>query len=127
MRLALRYGAMQQERLKLRLREPIFDPEIAEDPRAIMEQAIATRRCVRATYNRDVIDLAPHALYLKHGEPYVDGVVQLRNDAPPKEVKLGAFKLAGLGGLAPSIRRFGPNSLFKRDAERYSEDLIASV
>ena len=118
---------MQQERLKLRLREPIFDPEIASDPRAIVEHAIAGRRCIRATYNRDTIDLAPHALYLKHGEPYVDGVVQLRNDAPPKEVKLGAFKLAGLADLAPSIRRFEPNTLFRRDGERYAESLIASV
>ncbi len=125
--MALRYFAMQQERLKLRLREPVFDPEIANDPRAIVEQAIAARRCLRAIYNRDTIELAPHALYLKHGEPYVDGIVQLRNDAPPKELKLGAFKLTGLVDLAPTIRKFTPNTLFKRDSERYAEDLVAAV
>ncbi len=126
-RLALRYGAMQQERLKLRLREPVLPPDIADNPRAIVEQAISNRRCVRAVYNRDTIDLAPHALYLKHGEPYVDGIVQRRNDAPPKELKLGAFKLTGLGALAPTIRRFEPSPLFKRDADRYGEELVVAV
>lgn len=118
---------MQQERLKLRLREPVLPPEIADDPCAIVEQAIAERRCIRATYNRDTIELASHAVYLKHGEPYVDGIVQLRNGAPPKEAKLGAFKLAGLGNIAPTIRRFEPSTLFKRDAERYAEALVAAV
>ena len=118
---------MQQERLKLRLREAVLPSGIADDPGAIVGQAIAERRCIRATYNRDAIELAPHAVYLKHGEPYVDGVVRLRNGAPPKEAKLGAFKLTGLGDIAPTIRRFEPSTLFRRDAERYAETLVAAV
>lgn len=118
---------MQQERLKLRLRDPLSSPGEPQDPRSTVERAIAAKRCVRATYNRDAIELAPHALYLKHGEPYVDGVVQLRNGMPPKEPKLGAFKLAGLGDITSALRRFEPSKLFAADAERYREELIARV
>jgi hypothetical protein len=81
-------------------------------PNKEMLEAIATRVCVTATYNRDTIVLAPHVLYTRHGEEHADGVVLERNGAPPKEAKLSTFKLAGLHDVAVTDRAFVSDPLF---------------
>lgn len=88
-------------------------------PNKEMLQAIATRVCVTATYNRDPIVLAPHILYTKHDEVHADGVVLERNGTPPKEPKVGTFKLAGLHDVAVTDRSFVPDPLFDPNAEKY--------
>lgn len=88
-------------------------------PNKEMLEAIATRVCVTATYNRDHIVMAPHVLFTKHGEVHVDGVVLERNGTPPKEVKLGTYKLAGLHDVAVSDRSFIPDPIFDPNAEKY--------
>lgn len=82
-------------------------------------EAIATRRCVTATYNRDAIVLAPHVLYTKHGEVHADGVTLERNGAPPKEIKLGTYRLSGLHDVAVTDRAFVPDAVFDPNAEKY--------
>ena len=67
-----------------------------DSSRSVLE-AIARERCIEATYNRVEVRLAPHILYTRHGELYVDAVTILRDGKPPREVKLGSFKLAGWG------------------------------
>ena len=62
-------------------------------------EAIVRKRCLRATYNRTDIMLAPHIIYTRHDDLFVDGVVLERDGKPPKELKLGTFKLAGLNGV----------------------------
>lgn len=89
-------------------------------PNKELLQAIATRVCATATYNRDRIVLAPHILYTRHGEVHADGVVLERNDVPPKEVKLGTFKLAGLHDVAVTDRQFVPDPIFDPNAEKYA-------
>ncbi|MES2753266.1 MAG: hypothetical protein V4659_01235 [Pseudomonadota bacterium] len=88
-------------------------------PNKEMLEAIATRRCVTATYNRDVITLAPHILYTRHGEVHADGVTLERNGAAPKEYKLGTYKLAGLHDVAVTARAFEPDAGFNPAAEKY--------
>ena len=88
-------------------------------PNKEMLQAIATRVCVTATYNRDHIVLAPHVLFTKHGEVHADGVVLERNGKPPKEPKVATFKLAGLHDVAVTDRGFVPDPLFDPNAEKY--------
>ena len=89
-------------------------------PNKELLEAIATRMCATATYNRDAIVLAPHILYTKHDEVHADGVVLERNGAPPKEVKLGTFKLAGLHDVAVTDRPFLPDAVFDPNAEKYA-------
>ena len=89
-------------------------------PNKEMLEAIATRTCVTATYNRDAIVLAPHILYTRHDEVHADGVVLDRNGTPPKEVKLGTFKLAGLHDVAVSERAFVPDPIFDPNADKYA-------
>ena len=73
-------------------------------------EAIALRKCLEATYNRTRIRLAPHILYTRHDQLYLDGVTLERDGKPPREIKVGAFKLDGLGELALTDRVFDPLS-----------------
>lgn len=90
-------------------------------------EAIVKRLAVAATYNRGEIVLAPHVLYTKHGELYVDGVVLERDGKPPKEVKVGAYKLAGLQPLRLAARRFTPSEVFDAGAEKYVGQTLMAV
>ncbi len=67
-------------------------------------EAIVRKRCLRATYNHTEITLAPHIIYTRHDDLFVDGVVVERDGKPPKELKLGTFKLAGLNGVGLTER-----------------------
>jgi len=62
----------------------------------IVLEAIARRRCLEATYNRMAVRLAPHILYTRHDELFVDAVTVERDGQRPRETKIGTFKLAGL-------------------------------
>ena len=62
-------------------------------------EAIALQKCLKVTYNKMVVTLAPHILYTRHDEMYIDAVTTDRNGTPPRELKLGTFKLAGLSDL----------------------------
>ena len=90
-------------------------------------EAIALRRCLEATYNRMVVKLAPHILYTRHGELYVDAVTVERDGRPPKETKLGTFKLAGLdvGGLVDTV--FEPFAGFSAADEKYRDVTLLAV
>ena len=46
-----------------------------------------------------VVTLAPHILYTRHDEMYIDAVTTDRDGRPPRELKLGTFKLAGLSDI----------------------------
>lgn len=94
-------------------------------PTAILIEAIARRRCVTATYNRQATLLAPHIVYTKHGDLFVDAVTVEREGKPPREIKLGAFKLAGLTGLALTSRAFTANPLFDAGDFKYAEAVFA--
>lgn len=86
---------------------------------AIALEAIARLRCVTATYNRGVVTLAPHILYTRHDELYIDATTIDRDGNPPREVKIGTFKLDGLGDLTLVEQEFAPNALFEPQAEKY--------
>lgn len=90
-------------------------------------EAIVKKLAVAATYNRGEVVLAPHVLYTKHGELYVDGVVLERDGKPPKETKVGAYKLAGLSPLRITARRFAPSELFEPAAEKYAGETLLAV
>ena len=62
-------------------------------------EAIALQKCLKVTYNKMVVTLAPHILYTRHDEMYIDAVTTDRDGRPPRELKLGTFKLAGLSDI----------------------------
>ncbi len=95
----------------------------------LLGTAIRTRTCVRAVYNRTAIRMAPHALYRRNDDLFVDGVVLERDGQPPRELKLGTFKLDGLKDLASALLRFDPQPVFDPQAAKYTSEveLIARV
>ncbi|PTQ12017.1 hypothetical protein CLG96_05400 [Sphingomonas oleivorans] len=93
----------------------------------LLLEAIALRKCVEATYNRMFVKLAPHILYTRHDEVFVDAVTVERDGQPPREIKLGTFKLAGLTGLAFADQRFQPEPTFDPNDRKYAGVTLFAV
>jgi hypothetical protein len=102
-------------------------PSAVPDTVPIVFEAIVKQQAIAATYNRGEVTLAPHILYTKHGEIYLDALTLERDGQPPKEAKIGAFKLAGLTGLRITPRRFKPSELFLRGDEKYEGVTLLAV
>lgn len=75
-------------------------------PPTIIFEAIALQKCLMATYNKMVVKLAPHILYTRHDEMFIDAVTIERDGRPPRELKLGTFKLAGLNEVIVTDEAF---------------------
>ena len=93
----------------------------------IVFEAIVKRQALAATYNRGSITIAPHVVYTKHGELYVDATTLDRDGKPPREEKIGAFKIAGLGGLRMTPRRFEAYDLFDPSDARYAGVTLLTI
>jgi len=93
----------------------------------IVLEAIATRKCLEGVYNRQAVRLAPHILYTRHDELYVDAVTLERDGQPPRELKLGSFKVTGIHEPRVGEQPFEPQALFDRDAERYEGTTLFAI
>ncbi|OYY91360.1 MAG: hypothetical protein B7Y45_03535 [Sphingomonas sp. 28-66-16] len=82
-------------------------------------EAIVRRLCLTAVYNRQTMILAPHILYTRHGELHLDAVAVERDGQPPREMKLGTYRLTGLGALRLVDRAFTPIESFDPLDPRY--------
>lgn len=100
---------------------------VAPLPTEIVLEAIARHICIAAVYNRTAITLAPHILYTKHDALFVDAITIERDGKPPKEVKLGAFKLVGLGELGRTSRRFITSAIFDPNDPKYAGATLFAV
>jgi hypothetical protein len=96
------------------------------DPRTILE-AIALQKCLVVTYNRVTMKLAPHILYTRDDALHIDAVALEREGQPPKEKKLGVFRLSGLNDLALTEEKFAVEPLFEPEAERYDGVTLLAV
>ena len=56
------------------------DQPVPSNANALLLQAIALRKCITATYNRMVCTLAPHILFTKHDDVFVDAVRALADE-----------------------------------------------
>ena len=109
-------------------------PAIADDanlPRTpaadIVAEAIRRKLCVTAVYNKTAMQIAPHILYTRHDEPFLDGVVMLREGKPPVELKLGTFKLIGLNSLSLTAENFEVQPLFDPADAKYEGVTLTKV
>ena len=86
----------------------------------IVLEAIARRRCLEATYNRTSVRLAPHILYTRHDELFVDAVTVERDGQRPRETKIGTFKLDGLRDPAVAGQPFRLERSFDPGDAKYA-------
>ena len=90
-------------------------------------EGIVRQKCLSATYNRTAMILAPHILYTRHGALHVDAVVVLKEGLPPREEKIGTFKLDGLTQIAVLEREFEKSALFDPTLEKYQGETLMAV
>jgi len=119
---------MQQERKTLSLR-PVAGaaPGEASDPASVLRRAIRLKLCVTAVYNKAVFKFAPHILYTRHDDPFVDAMVIERDGNPPREAKLGVFKLSGLKDVALTTVPFLPLPAFDPAEEKYAGTTLQAI
>lgn len=117
---------MTSNRKILSLR-PSKPAEALANAETVVKHGMMHLLCVRGTYNRGEVILAPHILYARHGEPYLDAIVIERDGARPTEMKLASFKLAGLRGVVITSDPFGPLPAFDPSDARYAEEVVARI
>ena len=91
------------------------------EPNKIVLEAIARQKCVMATYNRQEVKLAPHVLWMRHEDLFVDAVALERDGKPPKEHKIGTYKLDGLKDLSSHDQSFLPASTYNANDPKYAD------
>lgn len=90
-------------------------------------EGIALKKRIAATYNNTAFKLAPHILYTRHDEMYVDAVPLEKEGLPPRELKLGTFKLSGLKNVAVVDEPFELSAIFDATAEKYDGKTLLAV
>jgi hypothetical protein len=95
--------------------------------RVLMFEAIARRMCIDVVYNRMAMRLAPHILYTRHDDLFIDAVTVTREGQPPRELKIGMFKLSGLHDVVVSDTPFEPQRLFDAKDEKYGGVTLFTV
>lgn len=93
----------------------------------LLFEAIALKKCITATYNSLAVKLAPHVLYTRHDELYLDAVTVERQGLPPRDIKVGAFKITGLKDVALTDQHFDRNVVFDFSAEKYADVTVFMI
>ena len=93
----------------------------------VILEGIVRKVCVAATYNRMEVILAPHALFTKNDALYVAAATIERDGQPPREEKIGLFKLDGLVGLRLDGRAFATSSVWEPQDERLGGAVLMAV
>lgn len=102
-------------------------PATPTGPVPTILEAIVRRLCLTVVYNRQSAIIAPHILYTRHGELHVDAVVVERDGKPPREVKLGTYRVSGLNDITISDRPFFAIEGFDPGMERYRGETLLAV
>ncbi|HEX7782919.1 MAG TPA: hypothetical protein VF509_08940 [Sphingobium sp.] len=118
--------AMQQNRKTLSIKVSKDQlPDLApDDPAILIAQTIQLRVCLTAIYNKASFLMAPHVLYKKHDELFIDAMTVECDGKPPREPKIGTFKLSGLNEIAMTGQRFVPLPGFDPADPKYEHTVL---
>ncbi|ARR52600.1 hypothetical protein [Rhizorhabdus wittichii] len=105
---------------------PAEGPALTGDAQ-IIAQAVRRKLAITAVYNRTNMVIAPHILYTKHDDLFIDGVVTLRDGKVPAELKLGTFKLAGLNSVSLTVDTFTVQPFYDPADAKYEGVTVAKV
>lgn len=101
---------------------PALSPEAQ-----LLAQAVRRKLCIMAVYNRTNMMIAPHILYTKHDDLFIDGVVTLRDGKVPAELKLGTFKLAGLSNVSLTADGFTVQPFYDPADAKYEGVTVSKI
>jgi hypothetical protein len=118
---------MTESRRTLSLKLSSNRDERVEQGAAALRQAITHHLCVRWSYNRVLMRVAPMILYRKHGGLHVDALVLEKHGAAPVEVKLSTFKLAGISNVAVTMEPITGTARPDPADPRYTEGIDAII
>lgn len=96
-------------------------------PAPTVMAGIVHLRCIEARYNGGDVILAPHVFFMKNDAPHVGATTIERDGKPPREEKIGIFKLDGLTGLRLTDRPFTPSPVFEPEDLRFVETKLLAV
>ncbi|MEJ2407822.1 MAG: hypothetical protein P8Y58_09260 [Novosphingobium sp.] len=94
--------------------------------RTIIE-AIALRRAICAQYNGGEMLLAPHRMFVRHGELFVSALNLRKNWRSEEERRLGHFKLNGLSGTVMTADAFEPLPANENGLPRETDEEVFSI
>ncbi|AZI34934.1 WYL domain-containing protein [Caenibius tardaugens] len=90
-------------------------------------EAIARKRLIHADYNGATMQLAPHQLFMRHGELFVSAFNPAKNWRSEEDWRLGNFKLAGLSNVALTEDPFDPLPTFDGSVPREGDQQLFAV
>ena len=121
--------------LSLRPKAEIAPTPAANDPqteggeplpaREAVAAAIMRRVCLRAKYNGGEVLLQPSLLYQEHDAQFLLAVTVSRDGKPPREPKLGTFRLSGLTSLGIEGVMFEPAELHRSYTAQQGWEVLA--
>jgi len=127
--------SMTRRVLSLRPKSEAAPTPAANDPQAetgapllpseAVAGAILRRLCLRAKYNGGEVILQPALLYREHGALFLLAVTVSRDGKPPREPKLGTFRLSGLADLGVTGLTFEPATLHLSSSPQSGWDVLA--
>lgn len=103
------------------------NPDQAVAPEKIVMEAIARLRMIDARYNGAAMALAPHMLFIRHGDLYISAFNASKNWRSEEERRLGHFKLAGLTGVKLREDGFTPLPDFDGSTPRGDDQNLFAV
>lgn len=97
------------------------------DTRVKMIEAIARQLVVTASYNGNVMKLAPHQMFERRGDLFVSALNMSKNWRSTDDYRLGHFKLDGLNAAELIEEEFAPLPSYEPTPPLPEDILILSV
>lgn len=97
------------------------------DTRLKLMEAIARKRTVTAQYNGQVMKLAPHQLFMRHGDLYISALNLSKNWRSDEERRLGHFKLDGIADAELIEESFDPLPNFQPAPPRAEDTVVLAI
>lgn len=97
------------------------------ETRLKLMEAIARKRFVEARYNGEVVKLAPHLLFERHGDLYACALNMSKAWRNDEERRLGQFKLEGLTDPKLLEEEFEPLPAYDAAAPRPDDIVILAI
>lgn len=92
-----------------------------------IQEAIAAKRFLEFTYNRMQMKVAPHVLYTRHGDLFLDAIPVERDGKSLIDPRLATFKLAGVENIQTTTTSFVPFPGFDASDAKYAETTLSCI